>query len=71
MGDVKMPLFPNFFDINPEIIDILIKKEREEQNNDQFRPFLQLPAPHAAENPETPEIDEKSEKNDKIIIIDL
>ena len=66
-----MPLFPNFFDIDPEIIDILIKKEKEEQNSEDYRPFLQIPAPSCPKNPEIHEILEKQEKNSEIIIIDL
>ena len=69
-----MPLFPNFFDFDPELIDILIKKEKEEkeeQNSEDYRPFLQIPVPSYSENPEIREISEKKEKNNEIIIIDL
>jgi len=62
------PDFPDFADIDLEIINILIKKEREEQNNTQKQPFLQLPL---LEPPSNYEKEPKKENNDNIIIIDL
>jgi len=57
-----MPVLPINWDIDPEMINILIKKEREEQNNAHERPFLQLPIPLSIE--EIP----KNDENDTIII---
>ena len=66
-----MPIFPNFPDIDPEMIDILIKKEREEQKNAYERPFLQLPTPYGPQNPEYHKEKVEKENNSKVIIIDL
>ena len=60
-----MPQLPVF---DPEMIDLLIKKEKEEQNIAFERPFLQLPTPYIMEKPQ--KNDENEEKND-VIIIDL
>ena len=66
-----MPILPIEWEIDPEMIDLLIKKEQEEQNNAQERPFLQLPMPNPPNLPEfTPKNDEKDD-NDGVIIIDL
>jgi hypothetical protein len=66
-----MPIFPDFPDIDPEMIDILIKKEREEQKNAYEYPFLQLPTPNRPQNPEFYEKMEEKEQNSEIIVIDL
>jgi hypothetical protein len=69
-----MPSPPTYADIDPELIDILIKKEREERKERKEReeaqkqPFLQLPMP---EPPPNYEKEPKKENNDEIIIIDL
>jgi len=63
-----MPIPPAYADIDPELIDILIKKEREEQNGATERPFLQLPMPEAPPNYKK---QPKKENNDEIIIIDI
>ena len=69
-----MPIPPTYADIDPELIDILIKKEREEQKEQEKReeaqkqPFLQLPMPVPPPNYEKPI---KKENSDKIIIIDI
>ena len=64
------PDFPDFDDIDLEMIDILIKKEREEQNNAEKGPFLQLPVPYMPEKTEHYEETKKNQDNG-IIIIDL
>jgi hypothetical protein len=66
-----MPILPICPDIDPEIIDILIKKEREEQDITQERPFLQIPVPNLVEIPQIYEKKEKKQNNNEIIIIDL
>jgi len=64
------PDFPDFDDIDLEMIDILIKKEREEQNNAEKGPFLQLPVPNIPEK--TGYYEEiKKNQDDETIIIDL
>ena len=63
-----MPIFSDFPEINLEIINILIQKEREEQNNAQKQPFLQLPL---LDPPSNYEKEPKKENNDGIIIIEL
>ena len=66
-----MPIPPTYADKDPELIDILIKKEREEQKEREEahkQPFLQLPMP---EPPPYYEKEPKKENNDEIIIIDL
>ena len=66
-----MPILPIEWEIDPEMVDLLIKKEQEEQNNAQERPFLQLPMPNPPNLPEfAPKNDEKDD-NDGVIIIDL
>jgi hypothetical protein len=66
-----MPILPEISDFDLEMINLLIKKEREEQNAAHERPFLQLPIPGPPENPEFyEELDEK-QNNNEIIIIDL
>ena len=63
-----MPFLIDFSDFDEEFIDFLIEKEKKEQQNDLFRPFLELPVPNLMEKPpKTEEIEE----NDGIIIIDL
>ena len=66
-----MPIFPDFPDIDPEMIDILIKKEREDQKNVYERPFLQLPTPNGPQNSEYCEKKDEKQKNSGVIIIDL
>ena len=66
-----MPILPICPDIDLEVIDLLIKKEREEQNIGQERPFLQLPVPNLVELPQIYEKKEKKQNNNEIIIIDL
>ena len=63
-----MPIFADFPDIDLEMINILIKKEREEQNNSQENPFLQLPTPNSHENPKFYEKEEEKlvEKVEKV-----
>tara|TARA_A100001391_G_scaffold91396_1_gene60348 strand:- start:717 stop:917 length:201 start_codon:yes stop_codon:yes gene_type:complete len=66
-----MPILPIEWDIDPEMVDLLIKKEQEEQNEAQERPFLQLPTPNPPNLPElAPKNDEKDD-DDGVIIIDL
>ena len=66
-----MPILPIEWDIDPEMVDLLIKKEQEEQNEAQERPFLQLPTPNTPNLPElAPKNDEKDD-DDGVIIIDL
>jgi hypothetical protein len=65
-----MPIFPDLLDIDPDLLDILIKKEREEQKSAYERPFLQLPTPYGPQNPEL--YDKKEEKQDNgEIVIDI
>jgi len=61
-----MPVLENW-DIDLEMIDILIKKEREEQNNAYERTFLQLPMPSYENFPKN----EKNNEEHDIIVIDL
>ena len=60
-----MPFLP---EIDLEVINLLIKKEREERNNAQKQPFLQLPLPSPPTNPEFYKKPEEKEKNNEIII---
>ena len=69
-----MPIPPTYADIDPELIDILIKKEREEQKEREEahkQPFLQLPMPNLPQKPVN--LPPKPEKNgnNNVIIIDL
>jgi len=59
-----MPIPPIYDDIDLELINILIKKEREVQK----QPFLQLPM---LDPPLNYEKEPKKENNDNIIIIDI
>ena len=65
-GGLKMSYF------SLDIIDFLIKMEEMEQKrqqNDQNRPFLELPVPHLDEKPKkTSENDENSENTGEIVI---
>ena len=63
-----MPFFDDFTEFDLEMINILIEKEKKEQNSADYRPFLQLPTPYIMEKPQ--KNDENEEKND-VIIIDL
>tara|TARA_R110000824_G_scaffold304984_1_gene492743 strand:+ start:429 stop:626 length:198 start_codon:yes stop_codon:yes gene_type:complete len=63
-----MPIFPDFPDIDPEMIDILIKKEREDQKNAYERPYLQLPTPYGPKNPEYYKEKEEKQDNSEIVI---
>jgi len=64
-----MPLLPVF---DPEMIDLLIKKEKEEQNSAFERPFLQLPTPNCPDTPQYSEKHEEKENNaSKVIEIDI
>jgi hypothetical protein len=65
---------PFLYDISPELIDFLIemeKIEQKKQENDQNRPFLELPVPHLDEKP--PKMDENDENSENTgeIVIDL
>jgi hypothetical protein len=62
-----MPFLPY---ISPELIDFLIEKEKNEQEKQHERPFLQLPVPYGTEIPEN-EGPKDPEKDDNVIIIDL
>lgn len=66
-----MPIFPDFADIDLEMINLLIKKELKEQNSAQKRPFLQLPTPHPAQDPEIYDKIEEKQKDSEVIVIDL
>jgi len=66
-----MPIITEISDFDLEMINILIKKEREEQNNAFGRPFLQIPAPNPLNCPKLREITEEKQNNDEIIIIDI
>jgi len=61
---------PFVVDIDLEMINILIEKEKNEQNDVYEEPFLQLPIPHPL-IPEKKEDKEENLNNDGIIIIDL
>jgi len=62
------PDFPDFDDFDLEMIDILIKKEREEQNSAEKGPFLQLPVPNMPAKVEYYEKIKKNQDNETIII---
>jgi len=69
-----MPILPKNWDLDLDLVNILIKKEREErekQNNVHEQPFLQLPTPEPAHEPVNIENIKKEEKDDTIIIIDI
>ena len=66
-----MPIFPDFPEIDLEMINILIKKEQDEQNEAEQRPFLQLPTPNPPEIPVFYERMKEKQKNDEDIIIDF
>jgi hypothetical protein len=66
-----MPILPIIWDIDPEMIDLLIKKEQEEQNNAQERPYLQLPVPNQPNLPEFAPKNDEDDEDDGVIIIDL
>ena len=64
-----MPQLPVF---DPEMIDLLIKKEKEEQNIAFERPFLQLPTPNSPVGTQYSEKHEEKENNtSKVIEIDI
>ena len=64
-----MPQLPVF---DPEMIDLLIKKEKEEQNIAFERPFLQLPTPIPPTSTQYSEKHEEKENNtSKVIEIDI
>jgi hypothetical protein len=57
-----------------DIIDFLIKMEEMEhkrQQNDQSRPFLELPVPYLDEKHEKPEKIDENDENTGEIVIDL
>tara|TARA_R110000824_G_scaffold8737_4_gene39663 strand:- start:77512 stop:77706 length:195 start_codon:yes stop_codon:yes gene_type:complete len=64
-----MPQLPVF---DPELIDLLIKKEIEEQNSVYDRPFIQLPTPN---KPHCPQYSDQHEEKDfntpEVIEIDI
>ena len=64
-----MPSVPDFSDIDLEMINILIKKERCEQKSASERPFLQLPMPIPPLFDETTQKDEKNSPS--VIEIDI
>jgi len=54
---------------SPDLIDFLIRMEKikqKEQENEQIRPFLELPVPYLEENPQ--KIDENDENTGEIVI---
>jgi hypothetical protein len=57
-----------------DIIDFLIKMEEMEhkrQQNDQNRPFLELPVPYLDEKPEKIDENDENDENTGEIVIDL
>jgi len=66
-----MPILPKNWDLDLDLINILIEKKREEQNNIYKQPFIQLPTPQPQSEPEITENIKKEEKDDTIIIIDI
>jgi len=64
-----MSFFYNIDEIDPELIDLLIEKEKEKKRESQYeRPFLQLPVPELAP---IPEIEEKIEEKVGVIVVDI
>jgi hypothetical protein len=64
-----MSFFYNIDEIDPELIDLLIEKEKEKKRESQYeRPFLQLPVPELAP---IPEIEEEIEEEPGVIVIDI
>jgi hypothetical protein len=59
---------PFLTDFSPEMIDFLIKMEKNKQKTLDERPFLQIPAP---EMPILPENEQKTEENSEIIVLDI
>jgi len=67
IGDIAMPPSTENIHFDPEMIDLLIKKEKEELEDAQERPFLQIPILNAP-NIEKPPIKEEKES---VIVLDL
>jgi|GEM_PF-5460299 len=64
-----MSFFYNIDEIDPELIDLLIEKEKEKKRESQYeRPFLQLPVPELAP---IPEIEEEIEEKVGVIVVDI
>ena len=59
------------WDIDLDLVDILIKREKKEQKSDQQRPFLQIPAPEPPHLPPKQQKTEKKKNNDGAIVIDI
>jgi|19_taG_2_1085344.scaffolds.fasta_scaffold00154_33 hypothetical protein len=64
-----MSFFYNIDEIDPELIDLLIEKEKEKKRESQYeRPFLQLPVPELAP---IPKIEEEIEEKVGVIVVDI
>ena len=59
---------PFLSDFSPEVIDFLIRMEKNKQKTHDERPFLQIPVP---EIPNLPENEHKNEENSEIIVLDI
>jgi|TARA_R100000008_G_scaffold86809_1_gene81778 hypothetical protein len=59
---------PFLTDFSPEMIDFLIKMEKNKQKTLDERPFLQIPAPEMTILPEN---EQKTEENSEIIVLDI
>ena len=69
-----MPFLTDLYDIDPDLIDYLIEKEKNEQNHEYNRPFLYIPQRKAPPEEKITPREENNEENSAesgIIIIDL
>jgi hypothetical protein len=69
-----LPLLPDISIIDLEMIDFLIRKHENEQNEEnkaQERPFLQVPVPNELNLPKTVPEGGEEEQNNGVVIIDL
>ena len=63
-----MPFLQDDDELDPELIDFLIEKEKKEKQEQYEMPFLQLPVPELAPIPKK---EEEIEENSGVIIIDI
>tara|TARA_R100000152_G_C6689064_1_gene121123 strand:+ start:302 stop:493 length:192 start_codon:yes stop_codon:yes gene_type:complete len=63
-----MPLLQDDDNIDPELIDFLIEKEKKDKQDQYERPFLQLPVP---ELPPIPIKEEEIEEDSGVIVVDI
>ena len=65
IGDITMLFSIESTQIDPELIDLLIKKEKEELENTYERPYLQIPILN------DPSVERPPIKEESVIVLDL